>query len=573
MKREEMIMIQTMQKSKFGRFAQQFLGKIIISLAIFFFVGTAYSQARDYTGQPLVDFETQSFDGSGKCAICHHLITDEHGKSLSIHNYWRSTMMANAAKDPLWQAKVVAEVNSNPALKHVIEEKCVTCHMPMAYTEANNQNMESGFLPGFADSDNPLHQAAMDGVSCSLCHQLADYKLGEKDSFSGKYKVETAKDKPEKKLYGPFSNIEERTMRTSVGYQAVHGEHTLTSEFCATCHTLYTPYVNGDGEVVGTFPEQTPYLEWLQSIYGHGKKAEKHCQGCHMPIAKGDVKIAKYAPSDIDKKTSFAQHNFVGGNVHMLRLLRDNVQSLGLTASSKNLDETMRLTEVQLKEQTARISLVKVEIKSGKKLIAEVRIENRVGHKFPSGFPSRRAWIHFVVEGNDGTVVFESGRPVENATIVGNDNDQSPDLFEPHYDVITKEDQVQIYETIMANTDNNVTYTLLRAASYLKDNRLLPEGFDKKSVEADIAVYGGAENDEDFNGGGDLLTFQVEVEGFLKNSLTVRAELLFEPVSYPFIENLRQYDLNKVREFIYAWDKIDKTPVLVSSDQFVITPQ
>jgi hypothetical protein len=41
--------------------------------------------------------------------------------------------------------------------------------------------------------------------------------------------------------------------------------------------------------------------------------------------------------------------------------------------------------------------------------------------------------------------------------------------YEPHYDVITKPGQVQIYEGIMLNTDNEVTYTLLRAAKYVKD--------------------------------------------------------------------------------------------------------
>lgn len=53
-------------------------------------------------------------------------------------------------------------------------------------------------------------------------------------------------------------------------------------------------------------------------------------------------------------------------------------------------------------------------------------------------------------------------------------------------------DQVRIYEPIMGHSDSAVTYTLLRAAKYLKDNRLLPPGFVKQDAPVDIAVYGAA---------------------------------------------------------------------------------
>ncbi|MDF1596036.1 MAG: hypothetical protein P1T08_08065 [Acidimicrobiia bacterium] len=45
---------------------------------------------------------------------------------------------------------------------------------------------------------------------------------------------------------------------------------------------------------------------------------------------------------------------------------------------------------------------------------------------------------------------------------------------EPHYDTVADPGQVQIYETILLTTDREVTTTLLRGATYLKDNRLLP---------------------------------------------------------------------------------------------------
>ncbi|HSJ54811.1 MAG TPA: multiheme c-type cytochrome, partial [Anaerolineae bacterium] len=103
-------------------------------------------------------FVTADFSGPGTCAMCHEGLSDEAGADVSLTTAWRSTMMANAAKDPVWQAKMSSEVARLPALQDVIEIKCVTCHMPMAKTQA-----EVGGLPvaaqgdGFFDPAHPLH--------------------------------------------------------------------------------------------------------------------------------------------------------------------------------------------------------------------------------------------------------------------------------------------------------------------------------------------------------------------------------------------------------------------------------
>ena len=62
---------------------------------------------------------------------------------------------------------------------------------------------------------------------------------------------------------------------------------------------------------------------------------------------------------------------------------------------------------------------------------------NLAGHKFPIGLPSRRAWLHVAVSDTGGDIIFESGRPLEDGSIDGNDADINLADFEPHYDVIT----------------------------------------------------------------------------------------------------------------------------------------
>ena len=42
-------------------------------------------------------------------------------------------------------------------------------------------------------------------------------------------------------------------------------------------------------------------------------------------------------------------------------------------------------------------------------LRVDILVKNLTGHKLPTAFPSRRAWLHIVVRDRDGKTVFESG--------------------------------------------------------------------------------------------------------------------------------------------------------------------
>jgi hypothetical protein len=191
-----------------------------------------------------------------------------------------------------------------------------------------------------------------------------------------------------------------------------------------------------------------------------------------------------------------------------------------------------------------------------------VDVVNRAGHKLPSGLPSRRAWLHVVVTDESNQTIFESGRPLTMGRIAGNDAEE-PDAaslpYEPHYETITSEDQVQIYEPIMNTYEGTsggfveVTYTLLRAFSYAKDNRLLPAGFDKGTAGPDIAVYGLADDDDNFQGGSDRVTYEIDVAG-AQGVINITVKLLYQTLSQPFVEDLAKTDTALVNSFMGMYD-------------------
>ena len=147
---------------------------------------------------------------------------------------------------------------------------------------------------------------------------------------------------------------------------------------------------------------------------------------------------------------------------------------------------------------------------------------------------------------------------------VNEDSDADATAYEPHYDLISDPDQVQVYESIMVNSDGEVTYALLRGAAYAKDNRLLPIGFDKATAEEAYAVYGAAAEDESFAGGLDRISYQVDVKGH-EGPFTVRAELLYQAISYRFAQDLCQDEGAPVESMCDAYRAADHTPAVVAS--------
>jgi hypothetical protein len=268
-----------------------------------------------------------------------------------------------------------------------------------------------------------------------------------------------------------------------------------------------------------------------------------------MPVVSEPVSITRV----FGEPRQLARHVFVAGNFFIQRMLMRYRDALDVAALPQELDAAAARTERYLATQAARLTLGEVRVEGGR-LETTVAIENLGGHKLPTAYPSRRVWIHFTVSDSGGRVVFESGRVNPDGSIAGNDNDADKTKFEPHYAAIRDSGEVQIYESIMGDANGGVTTGLLNASQYVKDNRLLPKGFDKHTAEPDVAVHGAAAEDADFTGGGDRVRYSVDVAG-ASGPFTVDVELLYQPIGFRWAQNLKAYSqASEPRRFTEYYD-------------------
>jgi hypothetical protein len=98
-----------------------------------------------------------------------------------------------------------------------------------------------------------------------------------------------------------------------------------------------------------------------------------------------------------------------------------------------------------------------------------------------------------------------------------------------------------------------VTTGLLSAVRYVKDNRLLPEGFEKRTASTDIAVQGEAADDADFLGGVDRVAYSIDVSK-ASGPFELVAELRFQPVSFRWARNLRARQAREITRFVAYYE-------------------
>jgi hypothetical protein len=490
-----------------------------------------------------------AFQTGAECMGCHNGLTTPSGEDISIGVSWRASMMAHSSRDPYWQGAVRRETIDHPKHAAAIEDECSICHMPMTtYPARAARTLGKVFahLPIGRQGADPL---AADGVSCTVCHQITNERLGSPQSFTGGYVLNVASPAGPQPMFGPFQIDDGRThlMRSATGLTPTESIHVRRSELCATCHTLFTTALDADGRVVGRLPEQVPFLEWQHSAYNN----KRSCQDCHMPPVAEPTRIASVLG---EAREGLSRHTFLGGNFFMLRMLNRYRNELSVTAPSHELEAAAMATERQLRADTATVRIADAR-RSGSSATFAVVVENLTGHKLPTGYPSRRVWVHVTARDATGQVLFESGAVTPTGAIVGNANDEDSIRYETHYDEIRTAEQVQIYESVMVDVKGAPTTGLLQGVQYVKDNRLLPRGFDKSTASPDVAVRGAAIGDADFQAGGDRVRYAIDVSKG-QGPITLEAELRFQSISFRWARNLATYAAAETKRFAVYYDSM-----------------
>ncbi len=495
------------------------------------------------------------FAGSGECIQCHGFDTagiasvNVLGEDINLFDDWRASMMANSAKDPFWRAKVSHEVLLYPQHQQVIETKCTSCHAPLGHFAAMHNGQEYySMLEMKGDS------IAEDGVSCLACHQQSEMDLGNLNS--GNLNFDTTK-----VAYGPFTSPLESPMVMESDYLPVYSEHISDAGVCASCHTLITETIDYNGDFTGNkFVEQATYHEWLNSSY---EVEDISCQTCHLEaMTKGQVILA--AGYDTEPRSPFYLHKLSGANIFMLQIFRDNIEELNLTATEEQFEDAILATEEMLFNKSISLNLDFLD-RTADTAFFEMNIANLAGHKFPSGYPSRRVFVEFVVTNEIGDTVFISGKTDEDFEVVGHDLN-----YEPHYDVIRSEEEVQIYEMVMADVNDEVTTVLVRGEYALKDNRIPPTGFTSTHSTYDTVKISGLANlDANFNKdsgtegtGADKIYFHIPLEEEY-GMLEATARVYYQTAPPKWMRELFEEQSEEIDKFRTLFEAADRRPILI----------
>lgn len=331
------------------------------------------------------------------------------------------------------------------------------------------------------------------------------------------------------------------------------------------------------------------------------REAAQSCQQCHMPGMypqktgeKLQFKVAsiedetfaavEFRAKDEDihlrvrggaenPSEGYSRHTLVGLNLFVMEMFNQFSAQLGIStrndskgvpipfydpmATWGNAVPSMVLTKKSALEmarnETAQIEIASLR-RTPKGLSAQVKVTNLAGHRFPSGVSFRRAFVEFRVN-VDGKTYWVSG-DTNARGVIGNwkngrffalqtesfaRSSNPQQIFQPHYETINSETQVQIYEELVKDANGNFTTSFLSLANQVKDNRLMPQGWREDGPDAKVTAPVGvpkAGNPGFFDGSGsDIVTYEVPLDPKISmRSVTVTATIYYQTIPPYYLE-------------------------------------
>ena len=253
-------------------------------------------------------------------------------------------------------------------------------------------------------------------------------------------------------------------------------------------------------------------------------------------------------------RDQFSRHTLIGINQFGIMMFQQFPEILGIRTAdymygpgALGLATSQNSSNDLATKETARIEIISLE-RTSDSLESHVRVENLAGHNLPSGVAFRRAFITFEVLDADGKVVWASGRTNNAGAIVkGASNEVLPteffynpstrkQVFQPHYEMISDEGQVQIYEELMADVQGKITTSFVGLDRPLKNNRLLPKGWRTDGPYAEFTrPHGDAERDPEYinasgSSGADRIIYRIPLNDRTRNAVSVRVTLNYQSI-------------------------------------------
>ena len=521
-----------------------------------------------------------AIEGNEACSNCHTGSTND--ETQMAYPTWSGSMMANAARDPMFWAAVDVANRDVPG----VGDYCIRCHAPNAWLSGRvRKDGNGGFVNGAngcllqGDHDNFDGKGNdYSGIGCQFCHRIAptgpvgqpvltfNANIWFDDALNCTANGQNAGGPCRRGPYRYPDSTPTGVINAPHGWQ--QDSSYQGSAYCGTCHNVSTPdtsngplktlILNNGTDTGVPFPLDRTYSEWLKSDYSDtlfrdgtensgpstGNAFGETCQACHMRNSTQTTARACSLTAPGTRTSNLAVHEFAGANGFMVSVLK----SLYGTQLDRDaaFDRTLSLINDNLTNRSARISLTLDALAAGATTLnASVRITNLTGHKLPAGYgEGRRMWINLVARDANNTIIFESG------------------AYEPTSATLSTGNQLKVYETLQGvwqrfgnngvcvlqeNTTNRKLFNMVLNNCIAKDNRIPPLGFTGgNAVDTQPVSYSYPETAP---GSGklvnfDVTTYTIAVPANAVRPIQVQASLRHQVMSKEYAEFLKAEAIN-----------------------------